>query len=103
MGNPVNSYEFQIEEVKRDGYIAWDAIEVASKTRFPVNASEPYAAGSFPEITAYLKEQIVDFQVAYSELHKDSFNGATWRYVRGGTEVVVHDIPRTILRIGAFG
>ena len=99
----MSSYEFQIEEVKRDGYIAWDAVEAVSKVRFPVNASEPHAAGSFPEITAYLSGQGVDFQVVCSEPHNDSFNGATWRYVRGGIEVVVHDIPRTIIRIGSFG
>lgn len=98
----MSSYEFQIEEVERDGYIAWDAIDVNSKHRFPVNAGESYVAGSFPEISAYLGEHGVDFQVAYSELNKDSFNGKTWNYVRGDAEVVVHDIPRTIIRIGAF-
>jgi len=98
----MSSYEFQIEEVKRDGYIAWDAIEITSGHRFPVNASEPYIAGNFPEISVYLGGRGHDLQVTYSELHKDSFNGTTWRYIRGGAEVVVHDIPRTIFSIGAL-
>jgi hypothetical protein len=95
----MNEYEFRIEETSRNGYIAWDAIETKTGTRFPVNASIPYTAGTFPEITEYLESQGVEFLVSYLDSSRDSLNGTTWSYVRGSNKVTVHDIPRTIFRI----
>lgn len=95
-------FEFQIEEVRREGFIAWDAVEVTSRTRFPVNADQPYLAGRFPEISTYLRDRNIEVEVAYMEWLDDSFNGTTWRYTRGDVVVIVHDIPRTIVEISFF-
>jgi hypothetical protein len=95
----MSEFEFNIEEIKRDGYIAWDAVDAKTGDRFPVNASAPYTAGTFPEITEHLKSQGIEFQVAYLDSSKDSLAGTTWSYIRGGNKVTVHDIPRTIFRI----
>jgi len=93
------SIEFRIEETTREGYIAWDAIESISGDRFPVNASVPYKAGTFPEITDYLMDRGIDFQVSYLDSGSDSLNDTTWEYVRGNHRVIVRDIPRAIFRI----
>ena len=97
----MTDFEFKIEETKRNGYIAWDAIEISSGHRFPVNASVPYKAGTFPEITDHLKTLGASFTVAYLDSSRDSLSGTTWEYVRGNDRVIVHDIPRTIIRISS--
>lgn len=95
----MSDFEFKIVETKRDGYIAWDAINVKTGDRFPVNATEPYTAGTFPEITEHLKSQGTDFTVAYLDPGRDSLSGTTWTYSRGNAKVTVHDIPRTLFRL----
>jgi len=95
----MSDFEFKIEETTRDGYIAWDAVDIKSKHHFPVNASEPYTAGTFPEITEYLRSQGGDFTVAYLDSDRDSLSGTTWTYLRGNDKVTVYDIPRTIFRL----
>ncbi|MEL1266063.1 hypothetical protein [Pseudoxanthomonas putridarboris] len=95
----MSNFEFKIEEVTRDGYIAWDAVDAKAGIRFPVNASAPYTAGTFPEITDYLKSQGADFVVTYLDSSRDSLTGTTWVYTRGSDKVTVHDIPRTIIKI----
>jgi hypothetical protein len=95
----MSDFEFKIVETKRDGYIAWDAIDAKTGYSFPVNAAEPYTAGTFPEITEYLKSQGVNFTVAYLYSGRDSLSGTTWTYSRGNDKVTVHDIPRTIFRL----
>lgn len=95
----MSTFEFQIVEVKRDGYIAWDAVDAKTGNRFPVNASEPYTAGTFPEITEYLKSQCTNFNIAYLDSSRDSLTGTTWTYSWGNNKVTVHDIPRTIFRL----
>lgn len=97
----MSEFEFKMEEAMRNGYIAWNAIDSRTGDRFQVNASAPYKAGTFPEITEHLRSQGVDFLVAYLDSHKDSLTGTTWSYVRGGNKVTVHDIPRTIFRLTA--
>jgi len=62
-------------------------------------ASEPYTAGTFPEITEYLRSQGTNFTVAYLDSSRDSLTGTTWTYSRGNNRVIVHDIPRTIFRL----
>ncbi|MRG99212.1 hypothetical protein GIY21_02800 [Xanthomonas sontii] len=95
----MSDFEFRIVETKRNGYIAWDAIDAKTGNRFPVNAAEPYTAGTFPEITEYLKSQGAEFAVAYLDSCRDSLSGTTWSYSRGNDKVTVHDIPRTIFSI----
>jgi hypothetical protein len=95
----MSDFEFKVVETKRDDYIAWDAIDAKTGDRFPVNAAEPYTAGTFPEITEYLKSQGVNFTVAYLDSGRDSLSGTTWTYSRGNDKVTVHDIPRTIFRL----
>lgn len=95
----MSNFEFKIEETQRGGYIAWDAIDAKTGNRFPVNATQPYMAGTFPEITEYLKSQGTNFTVTYLDSGRDSLSGTTWTFSRGNDKVTVHDIPRTILRI----
>ena len=95
----MSDFEFKIEETKSSGYIVWDAIDAKTGYRFPVNAGEPYTAGTFPEITEYLKSQGANFIVTYMDAGKDSLSGTTWTYSRGNDKVTVHDIPRTIFRL----
>lgn len=100
----MESDEFRIEEVNRDGYIAWDAVHTKTGERFPVNTNSPYTAGHFPEITEYLKNIGINFEVKYVMSLRDTFtgpnDGCIWKYTRGDREVRVHDIPRTLSRIG---
>lgn len=41
-------FAFQVKEVERDGYIAWDAIEIASGRIIP--QTKPLKPGQYPEI-----------------------------------------------------
>ena len=95
-------YIFKVEEVSRDGYIAWDVIEKASGVRFPVNEEGYFTAGSFPEITGYLKKEYqLEHTIQYINSSIDSFDqpSNTWIFKRQGDTVVVIDIPRTVFRI----
>ncbi|HEY9031614.1 MAG TPA: hypothetical protein VIM93_09665 [Kangiella sp.] len=95
-------HEFKVIEVKRDGYIAWDAIEVSTKKQFPVNADGYYEAGTFPEISEHLKKEYgLSHEIKYIDGSGDEFDGRTWSFKREGDVIKVHDIPRTLLRIGA--
>lgn len=95
----MSEFEFKIVETNRDGFIAWDAVDESTGDRFPVNASEPYTAGTFPEITAYLQQRGIDFTVVYLDSGRDSLSGTTWTYSRGNDKVIIHDIPRTIFKL----
>lgn len=76
------------------------AVEKVSRHRFPVHASQPYIAGSFPEITHYLNTLGINFEVMCRNSRHDSFNGKAWAYVHNDIKIVVHDVPLTLLRIG---
>lgn len=99
----MKTYTFKIKEVNRDGYIAWDAIEVETDNNFPVNQDGYLEAGRFPEITDYLKrDKNIDFDVSYNEKHQDSLKDLVWTFKRGDYCVIVQDIPRTIIRFSGF-
>jgi hypothetical protein len=96
----MTTYVYKIKETKRNGYIAWDAIDETSGDSFPVNAREPYKAGTFPEISDHLKDKYgVNFKVSYLNSSLDSLDDTTWTYKRDNGTVVVYDIPRTIFRM----
>jgi len=94
----MSKYCFSIKEVRRDGFIAWDAIEDSSGTSFPVNVGQ-YFAGEFLEITEYLKQKGISFSVKYDDRFGDSLRDGAWTYIRGDDQVIVSDIPRTIFRL----
>ena len=98
---------FQVKEVSRSGYIAWDAVEEGSCKVIPL--TEPkYVAGTYPEIEKHLREQHeIDASIAFAEKKGDKFNSiqggtCTWTYSRGQHTIVVNDIPRTIFRMSGF-
>lgn len=96
------TYEFKVEEVSRDGYIAWDAIEESTGNRIPLNASGKHSTGSYSEIGEYVKDTYgTSVELVYQEGTDDTFDQGKqeWRFVRGTDEIVVKDIPRTVLRI----
>ncbi len=95
-------YEFKVEEVSRDGCIAWDAIEESTGNRIPLNASGKHSTGSYPEIGKYFNDTYgTSVELAYQEGTADTFDQGKqeWRFVRGADEIVVKDIPRTVLRV----
>lgn len=93
-------HEFKVEEVTRDGYITWDAVEKGSGHRVPLGS--PIIAGSYPEIEDHLN-QAHSVSLApglkYDDAQGDRLVGQTWTYKRGTEEVVVEDVPRTIFRL----
>ena len=96
----MQKYTFNIKEVNRDGYIAWDAIDEQSGDQFSVNIEGYLVAGDFPEITEYLKiNKGIDFDVSYSEDHGDSLCELKWTYQRNEIQVFVIDIPRAVLKV----
>jgi hypothetical protein len=93
-------HEFKVEEVNREGYIVWDAVEKGSGHR--VSLGSPMIAGSYPEIEDHLNQaHSVNLApgLKYDDTQGDRLVGQTWTYKRGTEEVVVEDIPRTIFRI----
>jgi hypothetical protein len=95
-------HKFKVEEVKRDGYIAWDAVE-GSGHRVPLGS--PMVAGCYPEIEDHLnKAHNVNLTpgLQYDDTQGDRLVGQTWTYKRGTEEVVVEDMPRTIFRISGL-
>lgn len=95
----MTTHSFRVEEVIRNGYIAWNAIDESSDDTFPLNEDGYFVAGTFPEITTHLKKKGVNITVAYDENHSDKLRNNTWYYSRGKDQVVVKDIPRTVFRI----
>ena len=96
----MTTYKFSVEEVKRDGFIAWDAIEDSTNASFPLNTDGYLVAGTFPEITDYIKRIYgTDIDVSYDAIKSDSLNGSTWTYNRGKDTVIVKDMPRAVFRI----
>ena len=99
-------YEFQVEEVNRDGYIAWDAIDESTNERIPLNTSGKHNTGSYIEIENHLQNKYgVDVDLVYQEDSVDVFDQGKqeWRFVRGTDEVVVKDMVRTVLRVTYSG
>ncbi|RUO29545.1 hypothetical protein [Aliidiomarina soli] len=95
-------YEFKVEEVNRDGYIAWDAIEESTGNRIALNTSGKHSTGSYPEIGKYLEDTYgINVELEYQEDTADVFDQGKqeWRFVRGTDEIVVKDILRTVFRI----
>jgi hypothetical protein len=97
------NYAFEVEEVKREGYIAWDAIEKGTGHRITLRG--PIVAGSYPEIAHHLT-QVHDLNLVaglnYDDRLGDRLVGQTWTFKRGADEVVVKDIPRAIFRLGGL-
>ena len=98
----VKEYEFFIKEVSKNGFIAWSAVETSTQQEFPVNVDGYFRAGSFPEISDYLRnEHAIVFNVVYIGSQYDSFeqDSNVWKFTRGDIAVIVKDIPRTIFRL----
>lgn len=71
----MSNFMFRVEEVTRDGFIAWDAVEECSGDRFPLNVNGSYDAGKFPEITDFLTSKYgINFDVSYCDNGSDSLN-----------------------------
>lgn len=98
----MKKFEFHIKEIVCDGYIAWTAVEGSTNKEFPVNIDGYFRAGSFPEISDYLKKEYgINFNVIYIGSGYDSFEQSSniWQFTRGETAVIVKDIPRTVFRV----
>lgn len=99
----MSDFMFRVEEVTRDGFIAWDAVEECSGDRFPLNVDGSYDAGKFPEITDFLLSKYgIKFDVSYCDDGGDSLNNNVWSYHHGADVVVVKDITRTVFRISSL-
>jgi hypothetical protein len=93
-------HKFKVEEVNRDGYISWDAVEKGSGYRVPLVG--PMVAGSYPEIEDHLNQaHSVNLApgLKYDDTQGDRLVGQTWTYKRGSEEIIVEHIPRTIFRM----
>jgi hypothetical protein len=91
-------FAFQVKEVERDGYIAWDAIEIASGRIIP--QTKPLKPGQYPEIQDYLSEAHgIETSISYDPIKGDALVGLTWTFVRERHKIIIHEIPRTVLRV----
>ncbi len=97
-------YEFSVKEVKRDGFIAWNAVEDSTAKEFALNNNGKFVVGEFLEISEYLDRNYnLSFNVSYVASLGDSLNENTWTYKRNGNvTVIVKDIPRTVFRLTKF-
>jgi hypothetical protein len=94
-------YAFQVNEVTRDGFISWDAIEDGSGHR--VALGNILVAGSYPEIDAHFKtDHGLEVTLSYESRLGDKLEGQTWTFPRGENTVVVRDIPRTVFRLSGL-
>lgn len=102
----MTTYTFQVREVTSHGVISWEVEEVSTKTRFPLpQGGTGRLLGQYPEIEEYLKQT---YQKQFELLHiptRDKLNldykksDYVWEYHRKRDIVVVHDIPRTVIRL----
>lgn len=94
------TFRYTVEEVSRGGFIAWNAVEQGSG--HVIELESPMVAGAFPEIEAHLiGAHGLKGKLVYAPTLGDTFDQAslTWTFRRGGNDIVVVDIPRTILRV----
>lgn len=94
------TYEFVVEEVRRDGFIAHDAVEVSTGKRLPLGPSAP--TGTYPEISAELTSRLARaVEIEYRPHGGDTFDQATqvWTYHRAPDLIVVRDKIRTVMRV----
>lgn len=103
----MTNYLFEVSEVKRGGFIAWDVKELShgNPIAFPVNHQSPYKAGSYPDIEDYLQNTYsITCDLNYDSSKGDSFDQAQqkWTFKRPGYTVEVQDIPRTIERLTVY-
>ncbi|MFN4311813.1 MAG: hypothetical protein ACK4FK_14615 [Ferrovibrio sp.] len=99
-GRAAVSFRYQVQEMSAGGVISWQAVEALSGMIISIHNSND--AGEFPEIDRHLEEQYaIKVQLTFKAHLKDRYdqNSYTWTYVRGPIEVVVHDIPRTMMRV----
>lgn len=97
----MTTYKFKIEEVNRDGFIAWDAVEKSTGKSIVLNTSGKYIVGSYPEIAKYLSDTYnINIDLTYNQAMFDKFDQSeqTWIFVRGEINIVVEDIIRTLFR-----
>lgn len=95
-------YIFKVEESSRGGYIAYDAVEPATRKRIQLGPT--MVVGSYPEITDELTNRTgKSTQIQYSPYLGDTFaqDSQTWTYQRNGDTIVIEDMPRTIFRLTA--
>lgn len=98
----MKTHKFQVEEVTRDGFIAWDAVDLDNQNRVALQSNGKRTVGSYPEITRYLSDTYgITADLTYQEDSSDAFSQALqeWKYVRGDVCVVVNDIVRTVAKI----
>ena len=97
----MTDHVFKIKEVQRDGYIAYDAIEQGSKAT--VELGPQIRAGEYPEIEKHLEHVLQGGPkpLVFSPELGDEFDHKTqcWTFRRGPHVVVVHDMPRTLIRL----
>ncbi|WP_316185954.1 MULTISPECIES: hypothetical protein [unclassified Bradyrhizobium] len=95
-------FVFDIREVTRGGFIAWEAVEEGAAHVIDL-ASPTLIAGTYPEISSHLKTQHnLNIDVVYDAGQGDHLVGQTWTYQRGPNRVIIRDIPRTILRLSGL-
>jgi hypothetical protein len=95
------NFAFDVEEVNRDGFIAWDAVDVQSGDRVELKGPN-MVVGAYPEIANHLAGSCnLAPGLVYEPRLGDKFDQSTqtWTFKRKGHEVVVKDMPRAIFRL----
>ena len=104
------SFRFRVEErTVAPGQLSWVAIEQSSGVELELpnggnKVADKDLVGQYPEVQKYLEEvHGLDVPLVYDprtdRMTRDSDGKATWVFQRHDVEVIVNDIPRTLIRV----
>jgi hypothetical protein len=94
------SYSYQVREVQNEGYISYEALDEQTGEAIPLKS--PMVAGAYPEIEEHVGQKTdLRGKLVHAPSLGDEFDQPTqtWKFRRGATEVVVKDMPRTLIRV----
>jgi len=94
------SYSYKVREVESEGYISYEAVD--EQTGEAIRLNSPMVAGTYPEIENHVSQKSnLGGRLVYAPRLGDEFDqpAQTWKFRRGQIEVIVKDMPRTLIRV----
>ena len=104
------SFKFRVEErTVAPGQLSWVAIDQSSGVELELpgggnKVADKDLVGQYPELQKYLEEvHGLDVPLVYDpridSMTRDSDGKTTWIFQRQNADVIVSDIPRTLIRV----